>query len=51
MKKIIADVPEKKRSDDIDPNHLFHEGKKFTKKVMISAVASWNGVSKPLFLG
>lgn len=38
MKKIIADVPEKKkRSDNINLNHLFHEGKKFTKKVMISA--------------
>ena len=52
MKKIIADVPEKKkRSDNINLNHLFHEGKKLTKKVMISAVVSWNGVSKPLFLG
>ena len=37
--------------NDINPNRLFHEGNKFSKKVIISSVANWNGVSKPFFVG
>ena len=37
--------------NDINPNSLFHEGNKFTKKVTGSSVVSWNGISKPFFVG
>ena len=30
---------------------MFHEGNKFTKKVTVSSVVSWNGISKPFFVG
>ena len=33
--------------NDIKPYRLFHEGNKFTKKVMISAVVSWNDLPEP----
>ena len=36
--------------NDINNNRLFHEINKFTKKVLISAVVSWNGISKPFLL-
>lgn len=36
---------------DVKPERLFHEGNKFTLKVMVSAVFSWKGVSKPYFVG
>ena len=35
---------------DIAPSRLFHEGNKFTKKVMVSAVVTWKGVSPPFFV-
>ena len=37
--------------NDIYPDRLFHEGNKFTKKVVVNVVVSWNGVSKPFFVG
>lgn len=36
---------------DISPERLFHEGNKFSIKVMVSAVLSWKGISKPFFVG
>ena len=35
---------------DIAPSRLFHEGNKFTRKLMVSAVITWKGVSKPFFV-
>ena len=35
---------------NIAPSRLFHEGNKFTRKLMVSAVVTWKGVSKPYFV-
>ena len=36
---------------EIIPERLYHEGNRFSKKVMVSAILSWKGASKPFFVG
>ena len=36
---------------DVQPERLYSEGNKFSKKVMVSAVITWKGVSQPFFIG
>ena len=36
--------------ENIAPQRLFHEGNKFSKKLMVSAVVTWKGVSPPFFV-
>ena len=36
---------------DVQPERLYREGNKFSKKVMVSAVITWKGVSQPFFIG
>ena len=36
---------------DVQPEHLYREGNKFSKKVMVSAVINWKGVSQNFFIG
>ena len=36
---------------DVQPERLYSEGNKFLKKVMVSAVITWKGVSQPFFIG
>ena len=35
----------------MQPERLYSEGNKFLKKVMVSAVITWKGVSQPFFIG
>ena len=35
---------------DVQPERLYSEGNKFSKKVMVSAVITWKGVSQPFFI-
>ena len=36
---------------DVQPEHLHCKGNKFSKKVMVSTVITWKGVSQPFFIG
>ena len=36
---------------DVQPEHLYSEGNKFLKKVMVLAVITWESVSQPFFIG
>ena len=36
---------------DVQPEHLYSEGNKFLKKVMVSGVISWKSVIQPFFIG
>ena len=36
---------------DVQLERLHNEGNKFSKKVMVSAVITWKGVSQPFFIG
>ena len=36
---------------DVQPEHLYSEGNKFSKKIMVSAMITWKGVSQPFFIG
>ena len=36
---------------DVQPERLCSEGNKFWKKVMVSALITWKGVSQPFFMG
>ena len=36
---------------DMQPERLYNKGNKFSKKVMVSAVITWKGVSQPFFIG
>ena len=36
---------------DVQLECLYREGNKFLKKVMVSAVITWKGVSQPFFIG
>ena len=36
---------------NVQPERLYSEGNKFLKKVMLSTVITWKGVSKPFFIG
>ena len=36
---------------DVQPERLCSEGNKFSKKVMLSTVITWKGVSQPFFIG
>ena len=36
---------------DVQPEHLYSEGSKFLKKVMVSIVITRKGVSQPFFIG
>ena len=36
---------------DVQPERLYSEGNKFLKKVMVSAMITWKGVSQPSFIG
>ena len=36
---------------DVQPERLYSEGNKFSKKVMVSAVITWKGVSQPFLIG
>ena len=36
---------------DMQPERLYSKGNKFSKKVMVSAVITWKGVSQPFFIG
>ena len=36
---------------DVQPERLYSEGSKFSKKVMVSTVITWKGVSQPFFIG
>ena len=35
----------------VQPERLYSKGNKFSKKVMVSAVITWKGVSQPFFIG
>ena len=35
----------------MQPERLYSKGNKFSKKVMVSAVITWKGVSQPFFIG
>ena len=35
----------------MQPERLYSEGNKFSKKVMLSTVITWKGVSQPFFIG
>ena len=35
---------------DIAPERLFHEGNKFSKKIMVSAIMTWKGMIGPFFV-
>jgi hypothetical protein len=39
-----------KKKTEIAPERLFHERNKQSKKVMVSAAISWNGVTEPFFV-
>ena len=36
---------------DVQPERFYSEGNKFSKKVMVSTVIIWKGVSQPFFIG
>ena len=36
---------------DVQPERLYSEGNKFSKKVVVSAVVIWKGFSQPFFIG
>ena len=36
---------------EVQPERLYSEGNKFLKKVMVSAMITWKGVSQPSFIG
>ena len=38
------------RKSDVQPARLYHPANKFTEKIMVSCLISWNGVSKPFFV-
>ena len=38
------------KKSDVNPSRLYHPANKFTKKIMVSCLISWNGVSKPFFV-
>ena len=37
--------------EDVQPERLYSEGKKISKKVMVSTVITWKGVSQLFFIG
>ena len=37
--------------EDVQPERLYSEGNKFSKKIMVSVVINWKGVSQPFFIG
>ena len=39
------------RKKDVQPERLYSEGNKFSKKVMVPTVITWKGVSQPFFIG
>ena len=38
------------RKNDVNPDRLYHPGNKMSKKLMVSCLFSWNGMSKPFFI-
>ena len=38
------------RKSDVNPIRLYHPANKFTEKLMVSCLISWNGISKPFFV-
>ena len=46
-KRVYFNGPKK----DVQPERLYREGNKFSKKVIVTAVITWKGVSQPFFIG